>query len=99
MKQLQKEYKIGNRKYIYNEDILETSYLKYKNYSDEEFIKDIINILHYAVYVCWVKEISSDDCLSDDGIIHEIVHLAQENTRKYSNIKKIRRKFNKTLAF
>jgi hypothetical protein len=48
--------------------------------------------------MCWLKEIPSDECLADDGIIHELVHLLQENTIKHSNLENIRKKFNKTLT-
>lgn len=97
MKQLQEIYKVGNKKYLYDPDSLKYCFNIYKNYTDEEFLENISSVLHYAVYVCWVKEIPTDECLADDGIIHELVHLLSENTAKYTDLKKVRKKFNKSL--
>lgn len=97
MKNLQKEYKVGERTFLFDEVHLRNSYKKYKNYSDVEFLNNIVDILHFTVYVCWLKEVPSDKCLADDGIVHEIVHLLQENTIKHSNLQEIRKNFNKNL--
>lgn len=99
MKKLQKEYKVGDRTFVYDKKSLSQSFDTYSSYTDIEFLENIIDILHYAVYACWVKEISSDDCLADDGIVHELVHLLQKNTIGHSNLKQIRKKFNETLIF
>lgn len=99
MKKLQKEYKVGDRTFVYDKKSLSQSFDLYSSYTDLEFLENIVDILHYAVYACWVKEISSDDCLADDGIVHELVHLLQKNTIDHSNLQEIRKKFNKTLTF
>ena len=57
----------------------------------------ILNILHFAVYICYIKNLKTEDVLSDTGIIHELVHLTKENTRKFVDIKNIRKLFAKTL--
>lgn len=99
MKNLQKEYKVGDKTFLYDKKSLTQSFKLYSSYTDLEFLENIVDILHYAVYVCWIKEISSDECLGDDGIVHELVHLLQKNTIGHSNLQKIRNKFNKTLIF
>lgn len=98
MKQLGAEYRVGDRLFAYDEKSLRYAFNTYKNYSDEEFLEDIPNILHYAVYVCWIKEVPSDDCLADDGIVHELVHLLNENTIKHTDLQRIRKNFNKILT-
>lgn len=98
MKHLQEEYKVGNKTFLYDKKLLKSTYMSCVGYTDNEFIENIIDVLHFAVYVCWIKEISSEDCLADDGIIHELVHLAQKNTRNHSNLTLIREKFNKSLC-
>tara|TARA_B110000208_G_C11764178_1_gene428000 strand:- start:1117 stop:1416 length:300 start_codon:yes stop_codon:yes gene_type:complete len=98
MKHLQEEYKVGNKTFLYDKKFLKSTYKSCVKYTDDEFIENIIDVLHFAVYVCWIKEISSNDCLADDGIVHELVHLAQKNTRNHSNLSKIREKFNKSLC-
>jgi hypothetical protein len=97
MKSLPEIYKIGDRKFVYDEKSLKQNFNKYKKYNNEKFLENIVDILHFATYVCWIKEISSDECLSDDGIIHELIHLLKENTIKHTNIENIRKKFNKVL--
>jgi hypothetical protein len=99
MKNLQKKYKVGNKTFVYDKKSLSESFKLYNSYTDVEFLENIVDILHYAVYVCWIKEISSDECLGDDGIVHELVHLLQKNTIGHSNLQQIRKKFNETLTF
>jgi hypothetical protein len=98
MKSLPKIYSVGDRKFIYDHASLRYAFDLYEKFTNEEFLENAVDILHFAVYVCWLKEIPSDECLADDGIIHELVHLIQENTIKHSNLENIRKKFNKTLT-
>jgi hypothetical protein len=98
MKQLEKEYKVGDRVFLFDINSLRSSFKEYKSFSDEEFIENIEDILHYAVFVCWIKEIPGDECLADDGIVHELVHCLKKNTRNHTNLKLIRKKFNKYLV-
>jgi len=98
MKSLPEIYKVGNREFVYDHKSLQYAFSTYRGCTNEEFLENIVDILHFAVYMCWLKEISSDECLADDGIIHELVHLLQENTIKHSNLENIRKKFNKTLT-
>ena len=94
---LQKEYKIKDKTFVYDHKSAVDSYRKYCEITDEEFIENILNILHFAVYICYIKNLKTEDVLSDTGIIHELVHLTKENTRKFVDIKNIRKLFAKTL--
>ena len=91
------KYKVGNKTFLYDKDRVNTSYFKYCEMSDEEFLENILDILHFAVYVCCLKDLKTRDVLSDDGIIHQLVHLTKSNTRKYVDLKKIRNNFEKNL--
>lgn len=42
---------------------------------DEVFLDDLPKALHLACVICWLKEIPTEICLCDQGIIHELVHL------------------------
>ena len=97
MKSLPEIYKVDDREFVYNHKSLQLSFQTYQTFTDEDFLKNIVDVLHFAVYVCWLKEIPSDECLADNGIIHELVHLLQKNTANHSDLEKIRAKFNKTL--
>jgi len=91
------KYKVGNKTFLYNKGRAHESYLKYCEMSDEEFIKNILDILHFAVYICFIKDLKTKDILCDDGLIHQLVHLTKSNTREYVNLKKIRNNFKKNL--
>lgn len=54
---------------------LRDDYIRYRLLPDDEFIAQLPQILHFACFVCYVKEIGSDRALSDEGIVHELVHL------------------------
>ena len=98
MKSLPEIYRVGDREFVYDHRSLKYAFSTYQRYTNEDFLENIVDILHFAVYMCWLKEIPSDECLADDGIIHELVHLLQDNTIKHSDLKNIRKKFNKTLT-
>lgn len=46
--------------------------------SDEDFMANLLDILHFACIVCWMKEKQAQWLLSDTGLIHELVHLLIE---------------------
>lgn len=98
MKRLPRKYKVGDREFLFDLKSLQYSFNTYRKYTDEEFIDNIVDILHFATYVCWIKEIPTDECLADDGIIHELVHCLKSSTRNHTDLKRIRKKFNKILA-
>tara|TARA_Y100001938_G_C8051618_1_gene412098 strand:- start:1008 stop:1319 length:312 start_codon:yes stop_codon:yes gene_type:complete len=92
-----KEYKRGDKTYIYDAKVLEFQYNTFKNMTNDEFIENIIDALHFACYVSWLNKLNTDQTLADNGIIHELVHLTKKNTRQYQNISETRKKFNKML--
>lgn len=98
MRQLQKEYKVGDTEYVFDKKRLKRLYTTYINYSNQEFVDNIVDVLHFACYVSWLKEIDADTLLADDGLIHELVHLLKQNTRNYVNIETLREKFDKLLV-
>lgn len=97
MKKLPKEYKIGDKLYAFNKKDVRLTYYDFLSMEDDEFLENIVSALHFAVYVCWIKDIPTDDCLSDEGIIHELVHLLKENTKKYTDLVKVRKNFKEKL--
>lgn len=65
--------------------------------SDSEFLENLPDALHLACFICFLKEIPTYVCLTDKGIIHELVHLLKENGTTTS-LKEIRELFKITLA-
>lgn len=54
---------------------LREEYIGHVQMSNEEFLKNLPSALHIASVICWFKEIPTYVCLSDKGIIHELIHL------------------------
>lgn len=50
--------------------------------SDKDFVADLPKLLHFVVFVCYLKEQPNHAILCDDGIIHQIVHLMNKETRE-----------------
>lgn len=70
------EYVYDNgRKFIFSYTQLKDEVDIVLEMTDEEFLNDIPKILHLACYVCFIKEVPSYVCLSDLGIIHQLIHL------------------------
>lgn len=92
-----KEYKIGKTKYQFDYDMINFQYNTFKKMNNDEFIDKILDAIHFACYVSYIKKLDTEQTLSDQGIIHELIHLTKENTRKYQDISKTRKKFNKLL--
>lgn len=65
--------------------------------SDADFLKNLADALHLACVICFLKEIPTYVCLSDKGIIHELVHLLKENGTT-TEIEEIRDLFKLTLC-
>lgn len=60
----------------------ELSYRELKNkheticaYDDEVFLQELPDIIHFACLVSYFKQLSVAQTLSDEGIIHQLVHL------------------------
>lgn len=87
-----------DRHYVLSYSSLREDYLRYTMMSNEEFSAELLNILHFACIVCWLKEKQAQWLLSDVGLIHEIVHLllAQSNSEFTTDTKlsKVREMFN-----
>lgn len=81
-------------KYTFSYGSLREDYLRYTMMSDEEFIDNIPEILHFACYACYIKEAPSYIVLSDTGIIHELIHLSLGNNITATPLHKIRDAFN-----
>lgn len=91
------EYKIGKNKYGLSYSELKEYYILHKEMTDEEFIKNLPSALHLACIICFLKEIPTYLCLSDNGVVHELVHLLEHGETELIKLSQIRKKFNKQL--
>jgi len=69
------EYKVGDKTYSLSYQELKEHYYRFICMSDTEFLKNVAEAAHLACIICFLKEIPTDVCLRDDGIIHELIHL------------------------
>lgn len=90
------EYFSGDKKFSLSYSELKENYTLYCKMSDVDFLLNLPDIIHTACIICFLKEIPTYVCLSDTGIIHELVHLLKENGTTTS-IKDIRDLFKETL--
>lgn len=68
------EYLSSGRKYLLSYQQLREDHYRFVRMTDEEFMRSIPDALHFACVVCWLKEVGNE-CLSDTGIVHQLVHL------------------------
>jgi len=69
------DYLVEGTKYSLSYSELKEQYLIHCNMTDEEFLFNLPSALHTACIICFFKEIPTYVCLSDKGIVHELVHL------------------------
>lgn len=74
---------------------LRDDYVRFNRMTDDQFLVNIIDALHFACFVCWVKE-QGNEPMSDRGIVHELIHLVDEKTKPDTlyRLDKIREQFN-----
>ena len=91
------DYCVEEGIYSFSYQEIKEHYNKYCNMSDKEFMDDLSGALHLASFICWLKEIPSYNCLSDRGIIHQLIHLLHIPDEPLIDIKEIRKQFKKDL--
>jgi hypothetical protein len=65
-------------KYGFSYQDLRDDYHRYTLMSDEAFLANLLDVLHFACFVCYVKEAQTQWVLADTGIVHELIHLLME---------------------
>ena len=94
------EYIVDGRKFDWSYSELRGLYHTYIKMTDKEFLANIPAILHFTVFACFVKEIPGYVCLSDTGIVHELVHILNHGSAGgTTTLKDVRRLFKTTLKF
>lgn len=63
--------------YVISYSSLREDYRRYVAMSDDEFKRNLVQVLHFACVTCWLKEAKAQHVLADNGIIHELVHLLE----------------------
>ena len=87
-------YLVGNKQCNFNYSHLTESYSKYQAMSDAEFMENLVEILHFTCFVCYLKGYDVETTLSDEGIVHQLVHLLHIPQEPVINLQEIREQFN-----
>jgi hypothetical protein len=88
-------YTLEGKKFTLSYSELKQKYIEFCEMDDATFLLNINDALHLAVIICYLKELPAYRCLSDTGIIHELVHLLSPDP--VVEVKKVRREFKRTL--
>ena len=72
------EYLSDGSKFSLSYSDLKEHYLNICEMSDSEFLENLPDALHLACFICFLKEIPTYVCLTDKGIVHELVHLLKK---------------------
>lgn len=91
------EYILENKKYIIHYRELREHYINFCSMSDIDFKNNIKEALHLACVICFFKEIPTEICLSDIGIVHELVHMITIGEENTTTLKEIRELFRQQL--
>lgn len=84
---------LTDRKFSLSYSSLREDYLRYTMMPDDEFLANVVDILHFACVVCFVKEVPTYRTLSDTGVIHELVHLLPTASGTTTPLGEIRQQF------
>lgn len=90
MEYIEYDYEGHPHRFSFNYLALKEDYNRFKAYSDEEFLENLPEILHFTVFICRLKEIPSYNCLGDLGIVHELVHLLNKIESPFISLDKVR---------
>lgn len=90
------EYKVEGSTYSMDYQELRNHFETFKNYNDTLFIAEAIKIWHFASFVCYFKNVPTEAILCDKGILHQLAHLIDEDTKEDAvrEISDIRERFN-----
>ncbi|MBH3399185.1 hypothetical protein I5S60_06350 [Pseudomonas fluorescens] len=69
------DYFIGSNRYSASYQGLREEHARYVQLTDKRFLKELSGAMHFAVFVCWFKELPTSQVLSDEGIVHLLAHL------------------------
>lgn len=94
------DYKVEGSTYSMDYQQLKNHFIQFKEMSDVDFVAQAIKIFHFASFVCYFKNIPTQTILCDKGILHQLAHLIDEDTKEDAirEISEIRERFNSICA-
>lgn len=85
------DYLVDGLQYSFSYKELKSKYNEIVSMSDSDFIGNLPEVLHFACFVSYFKELPNTQTVSDVGIIHELIHLL--HIPEETDIKKVRKLF------
>lgn len=89
------EYLVDGLQYSFSYRELKNKYNEIVSMSDSDFIGNLPEVLHFACFVSYFKELPNIQTISDVGIIHELIHLL--HIPEETDVKKVRELFERLL--
>jgi len=90
-------YLVEGLQYSLSYSELRDKYMEMIHLSDEEFLQRIPEAAHLACIICYLKETPLEHCLSDMGVIHELIHLMHIKEDTLQDLPRIRLIFKEVL--
>jgi len=90
-------YLVNGIQYSLSYKELKNHYIDFISMDDQEFVSKLPIASHLACMICFLKEIPTENCLSDEGIIHELIHLMSIPKEELLDITEIRELFKNQL--
>ncbi|AJO79388.1 hypothetical protein [Pseudomonas sp. MRSN 12121] len=93
------DYIIGGNHYSASYQDIREEHARFAGMTDKRFLRELPAALHFAVFVCWFKELPTSVVLSDEGIVHQLAHLIHLKGEPLvtARLGEIREMFNKQL--
>ena len=89
-------YIVAEHQYSLSYLDLKEDYQRFCEMPDDQWMSSLWDILHFCCVVGYLKEMNGEMLVSDQGIIHEIVHLAKGISQR--SLRDIREQFAKVMA-
>ncbi len=87
------EYLVNGTKYNLSYSDLKERYINISELSLDRFLLILPEVLHLTCIISYLKEIPSYVTLSDEGLIHQLVHLLHIGNEPLIDAEKIRQQF------
>lgn len=91
------EYYVNGKKYTVSYKELKRLYLEFSEMGNKEFLENLKEAAHLACIIGFFKELPNEHTLSDQGIVHQLIHLLTDPDEPTNNLGEIRRQFNEIL--
>ena len=90
-------YLVNSKKYSFSYTEMKELYDKYSKYSNKDFLENLPDIIHFSCIISYFKELNNEQTISDEGLIHQLVHLLTIPNEPLIEIKEIRNQFNELM--